>query len=774
MTRNRVSSLPTPLTTLVGRQAELAEIPRLLARTRLLTLTGAGGMGKTRVALEVARALAANYSDGAELVELAAFDNPHLVPQAVATVLGVAEQPGRVLVDVLADALRTRRLLLVLDNCEHVIGASAELAQHLLQACPELRILATSREPLGLAGETVWRVPPLAMAANEEDTNFEHIAQSEAVRLFADRAASVLPGFALTERTAPVVGRVCRRLDGIPLALELAAARVAVLSVEQLAERLDNALELLTAGSRTAPARQQTLLRTLDWSYALLTELEQRLFDRLAVFAGGWTLEAAEAVCAGEGIQHKQVLDLLAGLVHKSLVVVERSPDDGTRYRLLEPIRRYAQERLGRDATAETVRRRHAEFFLMLAERIEPALFGPEQRTYFDRLERELDNVRSALDWNMAKAKRTELGLRLASALWWFWILRGHVREGCDRLTAMLARTEAGGSKRTRAKALFACGALLYLQADADVARNLVDESVALWRDLGDQAGLAWAQWVLALNARHREPAMAVVAAEESLARFREVDAVRPGVPQALWLLGTLARAQGDYARADTMFHECLAVGRAVGDPASVAMALLGLGGVCYLKNDLSQAVATLRAALACFRDLGIRRMVADCFEGLAATLAAAGSAEEALRFAGAATALRERIGAPLSVRQRGALDRRLAPALRRLSETAAEAAWQAGRSLAPERAIAEALDREPLGVVRSDTRKPANGLTAREREVAAMIARGLSNRAIAESLVISHGTAHRHVANILEKLDQHSRSQIAVWAIEHGLGPQG
>jgi transcriptional regulator with XRE-family HTH domain len=278
--------LPIPLTRFVGRQAELAEIHRLFTTIRLLTLTGAGGMGKTRLALEAARRLAGDYPNGAELVELAGLANPELVPQTVATVLGIVEQPKRVLLDVVADALRTRRLLLVLDNCEHVIVACAELAKRLLQACPELHILATSREPLGIAGESIWRVPSLSLPAGEEVTSFDHIAQAEAVQLFAERAASVLPSFALTERNAPAVAQLCRRLDGIPLALELAAARATVLSVEQLAERLDDALRLLTAGSRTAPARQQTLRATLDWSYSLLTDLERRLFVRLAVFSG--------------------------------------------------------------------------------------------------------------------------------------------------------------------------------------------------------------------------------------------------------------------------------------------------------------------------------------------------------------------------------------------------------------------------------------------------------------------------------------------------------
>jgi DNA-binding CsgD family transcriptional regulator/tetratricopeptide (TPR) repeat protein len=419
------------------------------------------------------------------------------------------------------------------------------------------------------------------------------------------------------------------------------------------------------------------------------------------------------------------------------------------------------------------MRRTHAAFFLALAERAETELRGPEQRTWFDRLEREVDNLRAVLDWTRAEPDRTELGLKLASALFVFWDNAGHLRESGERLMALLARSRPSPSNRVRAKALFACGYLMYLQGETQTAANLLNESVALWRELGDKAGLAWSLWALAASARHREPAMALVAAEDSLARFRELGGVRPGVPQALWLLGSLARAQGEYARADKLFEECLVAARTVGDPWAVAMVLRSRGGVRYLRNELTQAVPILRDALAAFRDVGNGRMVADCLEGLAAAFAAAGGAERALRFAGVATVLRERIGAPLSAPQRAALERRLTPARQQLSAAAAEAAWQAGQSLAPVQAVAEALDDEPSGVVRSDTQEQVHGLTAREREVVALIARGLSNRAIAESLVIAQGTAHRHVANILDTLGLHSRSQIAVWAVEHGLGVQ-
>jgi len=384
------NNLPRQLTSFIGREREMAEVKRLLTTTRLLTLTGSGGCGKTRLALQVAADLVEEFANGVWLVELAALTDPALVPQAVASALGVREEPGRPLLATLSDYLKAKRLLLLLDNCEHLVAACAYLAEALLRACPHLRILATSREALNIAGETVWRVPSLSLPDLLHLPSVEHLTQYEAVRLFIERALISRPDFVLTSQGAPSVAQVCHRLDGIPLAIELAAARVKVLSVEQIAARLDNRFRLLTSGSRTALPRQKTLRAAIDWSYDLLSETERMVLRRLSVFAGGWTLEAAEAICVGEGIEWHEVLDPLMQLVDKSLVMMEEQ--GGTvRYRLLETVRQYGRDKLPASGEADVVRGRHRDWYLALAERAEPELLGSNQAVWLERLETEHD-----------------------------------------------------------------------------------------------------------------------------------------------------------------------------------------------------------------------------------------------------------------------------------------------------------------------------------------------------------------------------------------------
>lgn len=433
-------NLPADRTSFVGRGRELAEVKRALAMTRLLTLTGAGGSGKTRLALEVARNLVSSYPDGAWLAELAPLSEGTLLPQVVASSLRVREQPGRALADTLVDHLRKKHLLLVLDNCEHVVDAAARLVDALLSACPRLRILATSREALRTDGEVVWRVPPLSVPDPDKPSSVEELGRSEAVRLFLERARYRRQGFELTDGNAGAVAEICQRLDGIPLALELAAARVGVLSAGQISARLDGSLALLRGGGRTILPRHQTLRGALDWSHNFLSEPEKSLFRRLSVFAAGWPLEAAEAVGPGGGVGAGDVLDLLELLVDKSMVVTETGGEDVRRYRLLEPVRQYARERLEESGEAEETRHRHAAFFLMLAEEAEQELTGPAHQAWLERLETEHDNLRAALSWAIDGGD-PELGLRLAAALWLFWYTHGHLAEGRDRLEKALSKT---------------------------------------------------------------------------------------------------------------------------------------------------------------------------------------------------------------------------------------------------------------------------------------------------------------------------------------------
>ena len=406
-------NLPAPRSSFVGREREIEEVKRELAMTRLLTLTGVGGSGKTRLALEVARDLVEAYPDGTWLVQLAPLSEEVLVPKAVAEALKVPERPGEPLSDTLSEALRDRQLLLILDNCEHLLEATARLVDLLLDSCPRLRILATSREGLGVEGEIRWVVPSLSVPEQGRRTlSSEELEAYESVRLFVERARGRDPSLSLSPHNARAVAEICKRLEGIPLAIELAAARVGTLSLEQIAQRLEDSLKLLRGGSKTQMAKQRTLRGALDWSYELLSEDEKKLFKRLSVFAGGWTLEAAEAVGVGGGVEEDNILDLLSGLVEKSLVVARERQESGVRYRMLEPVRQYAREKLEEHGEGEEARLRHATFFLTLAKEAEPRLQGPEDTMWLERLESEHDNMRAALSWAL-ESEEAELALRL-------------------------------------------------------------------------------------------------------------------------------------------------------------------------------------------------------------------------------------------------------------------------------------------------------------------------------------------------------------------------
>jgi predicted ATPase/class 3 adenylate cyclase len=647
------NNLPVQVTSFVGRGREMAEVSRLLAGTRLLTLIGAGGAGKTRLALQVAADVLDNYGDGVWLVELAPLADPALVPQAVATVLGVREESGRPLTAVLADALKDRRALLLVDNCEHLIVACATLVDTLIRAGPALHVLATSREALGIAGETVYRVPSLALPPAEAGEPAGSaslsrpypptpIPQSEAERLFVDRAQAAQPAFTLTMESAPVVAQICRRLDGMPLALELAAARVPVLTVEQIAARLDGRFRLLTGGSRTALPRQQTLQATIDWSYDLLSEPERVILQRLAVFAGGATLSAVEAVCGGDGIEPDEVLDLLTHLSDKSLITVEQDAPEA-RYRLLETIRAYAWQRLIASGDVATVQRRHAGFFLARAEDAEPWLVRGERAMWIARLEADHDNLRAALAWSHGNGGDAALGLRLAGALFWFWRFRNFWAEGRRWLESALALPDANRDAEAWAKALFSAGALAFMQGDSEgsrpwleqslaVAQGIADwrlmgycrhflavgalergdtaaarfqnaEAVRLLRDAGDPFGLALALFILGdLSAVADRPA-ARTRYEESLALFREMGDFW-GMALPLTSLGRLALQDGDYETARSLYEEGLAMRRQEGEKWMLAISLISFGEVVHSQGDYQRAADLYAEGLALSRDL--------------------------------------------------------------------------------------------------------------------------------------------------------------------------
>jgi len=486
----RRHNLPLERTSFIGRETETLEVKRLLAMTRLLTLTGAGGCGKTRLALEVAGDLVGAYPEGVWLVDLAPLTEAELVPQAAAQALGVSEQPGRPLLETLGDALRSRKMVLVVDNCEHLVEAVVGLVEALLDSCPGLRVIATSREPLNAAGEVNWVVPSLTVPDSRQEGAYtpQELEAYESVRLFEERARRRDPSFELSIRNGQAVAQVCRRLEGIPLAIELAAGRMEVLSAEQLAARLEDFLKLLTGG-RTADPRHRTLRATLEWSQELLGEAERALFRRLSVFAGGWTLEAAEEVCSGDGVEQDDVLELLSGLVDKSLVVVEAGEERVPRFRMLEPVRQYSQERLQESGTAERVREHHAQYYLALAQEAEPELEGADETRWLDRLEAEHDNLRAALSWAL-EGGEAELGLRLAGALRVFWVGRSHYSEGRRWCEEGLKRGDSA-PRSVRANALVGVGFFMSSLGDLELAIERLEDGLALYRQVEDRRGAA-------------------------------------------------------------------------------------------------------------------------------------------------------------------------------------------------------------------------------------------------------------------------------------------
>jgi predicted ATPase/class 3 adenylate cyclase/DNA-binding XRE family transcriptional regulator len=611
------TNLPAQLTSFIGREKESAAIKQLLTTSRLTTLTGPGGTGKTRLALRVAAELLETFPDGVWLVELAPLGDPALVPQAVASALGLRQDASRDMLATLTDFLNARSLLLMLDNCEHVLEACAQLAAALLRACPNVRILASSREALGVAGEAPFRVPSLRAPDPRHLPPIEMLTQYEAVQLFVERAATVLPGFMLTQDNAPALAQVCARLDGIPLALELAAARVTVLRVEQIATRLDDRFRLLTGGSRTAVPRQQTLRALIDWSYDLLADSERVLLRRLSVFAGGWTLEAAEAVCAGDGLDDDDVLDLLTQLVNKSLAVAEREQGQETRYRLLETIRQYALERLAASGEADTIRRQHAAHYLVLAETADAQLGRAGQGVWLDRLEREIDNLRGALEWALGGGD-AEVGVRLAGALAGmrsmgvgFWFARGYWAEGRRWLEAALARSH-DLAPAIRAMLLLHVGfALPQLTAFSDDGRQrisaLLEESLALFRAVGDRSGIAAVLTVQGAYAWSLgDYPQATPRLNEALALHRELGD-RYGMAIVLHKLGDTARDQGDTTRATALLEESLALSREEGFVVQVASILNGLGDVACRQGDYPRAMALYWEALALVQNEGDR-----------------------------------------------------------------------------------------------------------------------------------------------------------------------
>jgi len=816
MGRPLLTNLPVQLSSFIGRDAELAAVRRLVAGSRLVTLTGAGGAGKTRLALRVAAGLQDDATDGVWFADLAPLQDPALVAVTVTDVLGIRQQRGRPVLDTLVDAVGGRSLLVLLDNCEHLIDACAKLADSLLRGCPNVALLATSREPLGIDGERVYRVPSMGTPADGD--NAGAIRASESVRLFEDRAGTQGVQLGWDEPAAAVTGRICRRLDGIPLAIELAAARLRMMPAAELEARLDERFALLTGGSRAALPRQQTLRAMVDWSWELLTDAERAVLARLAVFAGGFGLTAAEAVTAGPDVPAAEVLGQLGGLVDKSLVQFGDTGTGPAQYRLLETVREYAAGRLDTQdpALVNQVRIAHRDYYLSLAEAAAPQLVAADQAQWLDRLDAEMGNLRAAIAVSVTQAD-PEPGLRLAASLRVFWLARGHAAEGAEALRVLLDSPAAQDATLPRARALSAAANLVERSGSYATAESYCDEALDIARAAGDDKLVAEVLLEQAwLQLRQGQPGAAPLI-EQGLTLARHLDEPR--------LTGLLLSArtsvlelEGDHSGAARDAAEALRLCGQSGDQRVVGMMLGELGNVELLGGDLEAAHRHLQESLDCFRALSDHYgVVGETFNlGLAeylggspetaATMFAESldlsrrmgmKANAAYALLGLALAGQHGSGPGWSARLHGTADQTLAdlghalePLEARLADLdhqrlravmgseAFEAEYAAGRAIDLAQALAGL---GPTHLVAGQTRMAASGgaasseeiasvLTPRELEVLKLVAQGLSNSDIAKRLVLSEHTIHRHLANILHKLDLSSRSAAVAWGVRAGL----
>ncbi|KXF51357.1 protein kinase [Rhodococcus sp. SC4] len=761
--RGAKGNLPVELTSFVGRRSELTDTKAMMAVSHLVTLTGIGGVGKTRLALRVAENMRRDFGDGVWLVELAGLSDGSLLTDVVAAALGLRDHSATPLHEVLLEFLVSRELLLVLDNCEQVVDAAAGLAETILRVCPGVRILATSREPLGIGGEAVLRVPPLAVPDPERKSSLQGLPSYDAVTLFVDRAATAVPGFTLTEDNETAVARICHRLDGLPLPIELATARLRALSPEQILQRLTDRYALLTRGSRVAPSRQQTLRLCVDWSYELCTPVEQRMWSRLSIFAGSFELDAAEQIC-GSGLDAEELLDAVASLVDKSVLIREES---GTvvRFRMLETLRDYGREKLLQSGEYPQLQRRHLDWYEHLALAAEAEWISARQLDWISRLGREQSNLREALELCMTDTP--DIGLRIATALFPFWLSQSLFGEGRRWLDRLLAQDPERPTVE-RVKALHADSMLAELQGEIPVGVALVAQGRALADQSTDpmiHAMVAYSDGALALFSG--DPRRASSYLQRALATFgaRQGHLLHIG---ALQMLGSAHELLGEMDQALECYEQVLAITEARGESMYRAYALWGMGIAVWRRGDAVRAARLLEQSLRLARQVNNPRTVATCLEVLAWISAGEGDAHRAIVLMAAAEELGTAIGSVGVVFPTMLIDHEQCErsSRRALGERAFEAARSEGRRLGLDAAVAYALgERAPGPTASADGTSPK--LTKRERQVADLVTEGLTNKEIAARLVISPRTAQGHVEHLLTKLGFTSRAQIAAWVVE-------
>ncbi|SEM33554.1 ATP-binding protein [Nonomuraea pusilla] len=765
--RRPTGRLPAEVTSFVGRRHEVSEVKRLLSSSRAVTLAGMGGVGKTRLAQRVGQEVCRAFRDGVWLVELAALENPGMLPRVVLEGLEVRDRTASPPMQVLVDHLRGKQALVILDNCEHLVEACATLVGTLLRAAPELRVLATSRQALGIAGESTMPVSTLPLPEpGGPRPSVESLMQWDAVRLFTERAQAVLPTFTVTPGNQDQVTEICRLLDGLPLGIELAAVRLRALSVQQLLDRLDDRFRLLTSGSRATLPRHQTLRALIDWSYGLCSEKERLLWDRVSVFAGDLDLDAAEAVCSGDGLAREEIMDLVIGLVEKSVLIREEHRP-GVRYRLLDTVRQYGRERLAESGQEGALRRRHRDYYRDLAARARRELFGPAQVDWFTRLHLEHANLRTALEHSVTEQDEARTGLAMASDLLYHWITSYYLGEGRNWLERLLAaHTEKDD---VRGRGLWAAAWLAVLEADTDSAARLLDESRRIGDLLGDESVRAYVALYSGMIEMWRgETRAAVGLYEEALAGHRACGDPA-GTALALIRLSLACSFLGDSPRAIALGEECLALCDAHGEGWHRAYTTMALGVEVWRQGDADRAADLEKQSLAFNRSLDDPLGAGVNLEVLAWIAATQGHFQRAARLLGAVDTLWRTTGASLSgyghlAEYHDACERATGDAL---GEQAYAAAFTRGARLPYDDALGYALQEDTKEEGAQD-RKPGRAdqqpLTRREMEIAQLVAQGMTNKEIAATLVIAQRTAEGHVEHILTKLGFNSRAQVAGW----------